>query len=224
MNLSRRIKILWICIWMNRARTSLTILQIDVLGKLVKMALSVGRAKETRRIEAITKAADNLRERANSVISELQTLDRFTEDRKRQVLAAKASLMEEHSYLLTVCRNWVCTSPPGATVLTFVLYRAQINAVRRQRSWNGFSRIVSRISSDNFYWDLLLWLCGCSEAMLGDLNEEYLLRIASDGGAGARAWYCSQAVTTIRDYLWMKIEHLAAVGALIELVGRWFRK
>jgi hypothetical protein len=224
MNLSRRIKILWICLWMKRARTSVAILMIDVLEKLVKLTLSVGGAKERRRIEAITRAADNLRERANFVIPELQTLDRLTEDRKRQVLAAKASLLEEHNYLLTVCRNWVCAPPPGATVLTHVLYRAQIKAAWRQRSWNGFSRIVSRIRSDNFYWDLLLWLCGCSEEMLGDLNEEYLLRIASDGEAGARAWYCGQVVTTMRDYLWMKIEHLAAVGALIDLVGRWFRK
>lgn len=227
MNLSRRIKIVQICLWMHRARTSVTIPMIFTLKKLVHLTLSVGQAKEKRRIEAIKKAADNLSERTNSLMPELRTLNQLTGDRKENVLAARLALLEEYNYLQTICRNWVCAPPPGAGVLMYVLHRAQIKAVRRQRRCHAFSRLVSNISSDNFYWDLLLWLVvpsNHSEELLGDLNEEYLLRIASDGEARARTWYCDQVITTIRDYFWMEIEHLVAVWGLIDLVGRWFRK
>jgi hypothetical protein len=95
-----------------------------------------------------------------------------------------------------------------------------------KRKNDSFSRIVSRIDSDTFYWDLFLWLVvpGDSDTLLGDLNEEYRLRHSTEGEARARAWYRNQASTTFWNYLWKTIERLVAIGTLIDLFSPWFRK
>jgi hypothetical protein len=80
---------------------------------------------------------------------------------------------------------------------------------------------------ENFYWDLLLWFVlpvAYGEELLGDLNEEYLLRLSSEGEGRARTWYRDQVVRTVTDNLWQKLERIAIVGALIDLLDRWFRR
>ena len=89
----------------------------------------------------------------------------------------------------------------------------------------SLSRIASKIDSDTFYWDLLFWLVvpdARVEEMLGDLGEEYLIRASNNEVAKARAWYRHQVVKSASDYFWERIVRIAAVGALIDLIRRWF--
>jgi hypothetical protein len=160
----------------------------------------------------------------DSLMPELQTLNQLTEDRKRQVLAASSSLLQENDNLREIVLNSVSTPAPGTAVLVYMLRRSKIRVERLQRRHASFSRIASSIGSQTFYGDLLLWLAGGSEEMLGCLNEEYQLRISSDGEGNARDWYYDQAIASVRVFLWTKIERLAAVGALIDLISRWFKK
>lgn len=224
MNLRLRVAIAWICVSAMFIRTHISALMTYALHKLVNLTVSVGQAREKRRFKPYKEATDNLRERMNSLMLEFRSIDPLTDERKRQLLAAKSSLLKESDSLLSICKNWTSVPPPGATVLMYVLEHERTKHVRRHRSAQSFSIIVSRISSETFYWDLLLWVAGCREEMLGDLNERYLLRISTHGKAGALAWYCDQAIRTIRDYVWTKIERLAAIGALIDLISRWFKK
>ena len=98
---------------------------------------------------------------------------------------------------------------------------------KQKRRAGSFRVIIDRIDSDTFYYDLLLWILvpvAYGEELLGDLNEEYSLRHSSHGVAGAKAWYRAQVARTLKDYFWSKIERVAAIGTLIDLLDQWFRK
>jgi hypothetical protein len=174
-----------------------------------------------QQLELFRQSSLSFGERCKSLLPELQNFERLTEERKLQVVAARSSLVEEGKNLVAAVRNLAFNPGPGATAIIYVATRAKDKAEGLQRRNESLLRIISRIRDDNFYCDTLLWLVGCREEMLGDLNEEYALRSTSDGKSAANAWYYDQAITTLRDWLWKKIERLAAVGALIDLVSRW---
>ena len=99
--------------------------------------------------------------------------------------------------------------------------------IARQKNSESLQRIIAGITGDLFYRDLALWLIvpgSHSEELLGDLNEEYLLRYSSDSELNARSWYQHQAAMTIKGCIWERIERLAAIGTLVDWVRHWFSR
>ncbi len=224
MNLILRTAIAKICIAVFYVRARTLLFNAKVIMQFSKLSVWIGRARAKRHIKPYREAVDDFQKRSNALLSELKNFNELPENRRQQVLATRSSLMEEAQSLKTIIAKLAPIYNPGATAIVYVANRAMSKVQRLEQRYKSLSRILSTVNSANFYWDVLLWLVGGSEAMLGDLNEEYLLRIANDGEPGARAWYCDQAISTARDYLWKKIERLAAVGALIDLIDRWFKK
>jgi len=98
---------------------------------------------------------------------------------------------------------------------------------RTKQSGDSLIRIISNTDSPTYYWDLLVWLLvpGLhSEELLGDLKEEYLLRLSDSSQSAANAWYQHQVLTTIMQYTWKRIERTAAIATLIDLLHRWLKK
>jgi hypothetical protein len=224
MKLTLRTAITKICFVMFLVRARILLFNAKILQQLSNLSEWIGQARANRKFEPYRKAADNFKKRSAALLSELQNIDGLAENRKQQVLARRSALLEEGKSLKTTIEKLAPVPYPGATAIIYVATRTKNKGERLQRRFNSLLRIISRVSNDNFYWDLLIWLVGGSEEMLGDLNEEYLLRISSSGEPAARAWYCEQAVSSARDYFWSKIERLAAIGALMDLVSRWFKK
>ena len=62
--------------------------------------------------------------------------------------------------------------------------------------------------------------CRC---WLGDLAEEFQLRLVAVGERKAVAWYGEQVRTTVSAHIWQKLERLTAIGTLIDFVSRLLR-
>jgi hypothetical protein len=177
-------------------------------------------------VEAWKKASASWRARCDSFCAECHAIsqagDRPTEVRRQCLLTTQSALLAEHEQLQAAAAE--LKSPAW---MTYMLVYVQDGIFRSGRKREAFLRILSQIENTRtFYWDLLLWLVipsSHSEELLGDLAEEYQLRNATEGEALARAWYGHQVITTLSDRLWKRIERLAAIGTLIDLVGRWFR-
>jgi hypothetical protein len=227
MNLTYRIRISRMALGILNLRRGLLTLKIYALGKLVDLMVTLAQARNKRALETFKKACASYSERNKALLVEVSNLKRLPEDSRRQLLGTVSALQQEGKNLQMAASNWVYPRPMGAAVLDVILTHEHSKAINGKRRCESLSRIISRIKCDTFYWDLLIWFIvpgSRCEELLGDLNEEYLLRILSDGEASARAWYRYQGITTTAHLLWMKIECLAAVGTLIDLVGRWFKR
>jgi hypothetical protein len=78
----------------------------------------------------------------------------------------------------------------------------------------------------SFYLNLFLWLLlptELGETMLGDLREEFPLKIQELGERGARAWYRNQVFSTVKARLWRLIEIGLTLMSLWNFIG-WARK
>jgi hypothetical protein len=222
MNLPRRLRISLISLRILSARRR--VFAPMALNTLVDRALCFMQASNERKFETFKKALASCEERNNALTSEIANLDRLPVDRKRQLLATSSALVLEVKHLQANASKWA--PPKGFTLLNYMVTYLHNRAVNDQRKLQSLSRIISRVECDTFYWDLLLWAVvpgGCSEELLGDLNEEYLLRISTEGEASARAWYRHQVTATVGNYFWRKIERLAAIATLVDLLDRWFK-
>ena len=180
-----------------------------------------------RRAKNFANAATKFNERAGSLLQELKTLERLPKYRQVRVLAVRQALLEEHKHLQVIASNLHYDPAPIMALLMPAFGYVQGRLLKRRRKTASFKKIIDRIDSDTFYWDLLLWLVipvAYGEELLGDLNEEYSDRHSTNGEAGAKAWYRDQVARTLKDCLWKRIERMAAVGTLIDLLDRWFRK
>jgi hypothetical protein len=91
---------------------------------------------------------------------------------------------------------------------------------------DALKRIIRNPGSDTFYCDLLLWLIvpgEHSEELCGDLIEECSLRSSTEGEAAAKAWYRNQVIRSVHDYVWKRLERLAAIKFLMDTIRWWFR-
>jgi hypothetical protein len=225
MNLQRRIRIASMIFGIHRLRTRFWFLMAHLLKIPTKLVVTMIHSTSQRRVKKINRSTAVFQKRVDSILPELRNLNQLTERRRNRVLAERSALLEESEHL----RGQIQApySAPGATALMTAVGYFQIKLADIGRKTTSFSRLISRIDCDTFYGELLLWLvvpCVDSEALTGDLSEEYLLQISTKGEAGAKAWYRYQLATTLRDCLWKKFERLAAIGTLIDLVGRRFRK
>jgi hypothetical protein len=227
MNLSRRSKFIRIGAWIHRVGTCRVALMADVLAAPIPALRKFAQWRFRCRFNTLKDAAAGWQERMNAIMPELQALGSLTGDRKSQVLAARSVLLEEGKRIQLTASTLASYRGPAAAVLVPPLEYLLRKSLDRKRKAESFLKIASRLDSGTFYWDLLLWLMlpgSSSEDALGDLNEEYLLRASTDGEVSARAWYRDQVTGTLKNCVWEKIVRLAALGTLIDLVSRWFRR
>jgi hypothetical protein len=141
---------------------------------------------------------------------------------QKEALLGESKSLDRAASKLRMRHSWA-----RAAVFDYARVSLDEHMVGSKKSRDSFSLIISRIDSPTFYWDLILWLLTpglyCEE-MLGDLNEEYLLRASDEGEASANAWYQHQAIATIMRYCWKRIERIATVATLIDLMERWLKK
>jgi hypothetical protein len=183
--------------------------------------------RKTDKINQLRDTVTIWKKRYSSISAELETLSGETAQRKQEVLAIRASLLEEAKQLKLAASRLGFGLRWGMSVMTYTAMSLEESYLSTKRSGDSLCRIVSKTDSPTFYWDLLLWCLvpGInSEEMLGDLNEEYLLRAFDYGEASAKGWYQHQVVTTIMQYLWKRVERIATIATLIDLVERWLKK
>jgi len=230
MNLRRRVMVCWVASWVIRVRFLWRALMAWLVFIPCHFVIAFARRRSHSRFEAWMKAADSWKTRANSFCAECKLIsqagDRPAEVSRLRLLAT--ALFEEQTRLRATAAELRSPHPIwGSAALTYMLDSSVDGIFRTQRRWKALSRIFSQFAeSHTFYWDVLLCLLipsSHSEELPGDLAEEYQLRNATEGEDFARAWYRRQVITTLRDCLWERIERLAAIGTLVDLVGRWFR-
>ena len=229
MNLKRRLRISWVAVWVIRVRFRCWWLIAHLMAIPCFLTIALMKMKCNYRVEVWKKASASWTARANSFCAECyaasQAGEGHTEVSRQRLLATQSALLAEHERLQEAAAE--LKSDGGSAVMTYMLVSVQDGIFRSARKRKAFLRILSQIeNSPTFYWDLLLWFVTpspYSDDLLGDLSEEYQLRNTIEGDALARAWYGHQVITTLRDFLWKKIERLAAIGTLIDMVGRWFR-
>jgi hypothetical protein len=234
MNVGRRIRISWLAIYFIRARFRVLYVASHALvipAWLVQLQAALTKRKNHRRIAVLKNASDSLTVRFNSFQAEWQVFSQATsgnlEIRRQHLLATQSALLAENGRLQAAVAE-LRSAPAIGAPLAYTLASAKARLLRIQQKRDALAGIMSQIkTSPNFYWDLVLWfvLPGAHvEDQIGDLNEEFLLRNATEGEVQANAWYRRQVTASIMPRLWAKIERLAAIGTLIDFVWRWFRK
>src|SRR6266446_7535483 len=229
MNLKRRLRISWVAVWVIRVPFRCWWLIAHLMAIPCFLTIALMKMKCNYRVEVWKKASASWTARANSLCAECyatsQAGEGHTEVSRQRLLATQSVLLAEHERLQEAAAE--LKSDGGSAVMTYMLVSVQDGIFRSARKRETFLRILSQIeNSPTFYWDLLLWFVtpsSYSDDLLGDLSEEYQLRNAIEGEALARAWYGHQVITTLRDFMWKKIESLAAIRTVIDMVGRWFR-
>jgi hypothetical protein len=168
----------------------------------------------------------HLQRRAAALSEEVKRASHLPEKRQVELRnAAMALRTEANNYCARV--KFRLALPTSLVVIKPVVGYLNQKLLRRQQKMIAFEALISRVDSDTFYFDLILWFflpVDFSEALLGDLNEEYLIRKSTDGPVRARTWYRHQVGTTAKDFLWRKIERLAAIGTLLDLLFRSHKK
>lgn len=188
--------------------------------------------RRTRKLVDVTRSLNGLTERKRSLSAEFKALESDKLPFKNQLVArltAVRAALESEGEALRRKGLWLYRGPYWATSAVWVYAQESLDEyiASAQTSCGSLNRILSRLESPTFYWDLLLWFLipGLrSEELLGDLNEEFLLRLSDEGEANAKAWYQHQAVSTLMRYLWKRVERFAAIATLIDFLDRWLRK
>jgi hypothetical protein len=210
-------------------RVSVVCSGVRFSNKLVK-SRTVSLNQRTRECNEFSGACADWLVRWRSVGIDPTSPDADCENLRPQASTTRAVLMKEREHLLSVAsrlkREPLLLKVTGP-IVEYIKASTGASLLSLGSSLDSLSRIISRTDSETFYWDLLLWLLVPSmriEELLGDLNEEYLLRVSEVSDAEARAWYQYQAVHTIVHYFWKRLERVAAIATLADFVARWFRK
>lgn len=224
----KRIKVASLCVRLQRTRILSCTIFLPALQIATTYLTRLVETRNQRIFEEVKNAAANWQERVATIMPELKILNTLPEHRKSQVLAARSSLLEEYDRFKMLPSKFASQRvPASAMILRPLLTYLQSKIATIQTKTASLKRIIEGIDGNTFYSDLLLWLVtpsGYDEALVGDLKEERVFRSSADGEKSANAWYRHQIKTTLKDLLWTKIQRLAAIGTLIDLIDRWFRK
>ena len=228
-NLARniRIQVVAIILFARRVRTYYLTFFVHVLRVPAEGILKLDKRRSERRFEELQSASSNWHQRVAAVMPELKTLSSVPQHRKSQLLAVRSSLLEESNQLTIFASKLSSHRVFAASIFVPPLTYLQNKFVIMRAKTEFLRRIILGIDSNTFYSDLLLWLVtprGYDEALVGDLKEEHVFRSSADGEKSANAWYRHQITATLKDFLWTKMERVAAIGTLIDLFDRWFRK
>jgi hypothetical protein len=229
MNVQRRLKITSLLVWLKRFRlVRLKLVTMPVLG-VGHLARALVQKRIHRSVKELQKGVEAHRATVASYNAEYQSAlaEGLTEDRRNHLVALRSALLAESQRLRGRCAELQLPHPFfGSAALILILTGTQRKLLSLQRRNEAFGRILSQIeTSETYYWDLLLCVVLPGEYIdeqLGDLNEEYLLRCATEGEIIARAWYCDQVMRSVKDRLLHKIERFVAFGTLIDFAHRWF--
>jgi hypothetical protein len=173
-----------------------------------------------------------LLERKRSLSAEFKAIESDKTPFKNQLVArltAVRAALESEGEALRRKGLWLYRGPYWATSAVWAYAQESLDdqIASVQTSRESLNRILSRLESATFYLDLLLWclISGPhSEELLGDLNEEFLLRLSDEGEVNAKAWYQHQVVSTLMHYLWKRVERIATIATFIDLMERWLKK
>jgi hypothetical protein len=226
MNLKRRVSIVGLFLNLIIARMDVLVFGLRLLTKMIDLRTAFIE-RRTRKVKEIKRSLDSVTQRLRSVTTELETLNGDAEPRKQQLLTARASLLKQGHQLQLAAAKVKIGADWSTAVFGFAETALDQSCLSATMSGDSLCRILSRVESNTFYWDLLLWFLvpgAHSDELLGDLNEEYLLRVSDKGELSAKAWYQHQAVTTIMQYLWKRVERIATVATLIDLIERWLKR
>lgn len=226
MNLKRRHRIAKLAAILIILRANILRVAMQLITSLLDLRTSF-LDRKTRKAEKLGQSVANWQARWNSIAENMKTLNGETELRKQVVLSARTALIEEHKQLQVAASRLKIGLHWGVGILTYTAESLKESYFSTKKHSEAFCRIISRIDSGTFYWDLLLWVLVPelhSEELLGDLNEEYLLRVSEDGELSAKAWYQHQAVATIMQYFWKRVERVVTVATLIDLIERWLKR
>jgi hypothetical protein len=230
MNLKHREKIINLIVRLYGMRVNLSVFVLEFWTKLTDLRAD-SLERDTRKLQDITRSLNSLTNRMQCLTTEFKALNDGGLTNKAltraHLMAKKEELLAEGKYLDRAASKLRRPSWANAAVFDYAQVSIDESIVRSKKSMDSLFRIISRIESPTFYWDLMLWLLTpglYSEEMLGDLNEEYLLRASADGKRNANAWYQHQAIATIARYCWKRAERMATIATLIDLVERWLKK
>ncbi|MDQ1405752.1 MAG: hypothetical protein QOG55_1381 [Acidobacteriaceae bacterium] len=228
-NLARniRIQVVAIILFVRRIRTYYLPFFVHALRVLVEGVIKLDKKRSERRFEELQSASSNWHQRVAAVMPGLKTLNSVPQNRKSQLLAARSSLLEESKQLQIFAAKLSSHRVSAVSIFVPPLTYLQNKFLIKRAKTESLRRIILGIDSNTFYFELLLWLVtssGYDEALVGDLKEERVFRSSADGEESADSWYRHQIKATLKDLLWMKIQRLAAIGTLIDLLDRWFRK
>jgi hypothetical protein len=208
-----------------RARVSVSLLLVRVFQLVTRPLIAFSSAAIGKKILKRKLYVESLGLRADNLIPELRRFKELSTLRQQEVRLARSQLLSDIEAVKVPV-------PPARlptaifSVLSPALHVLKTGFEKRKRRNEALSRIVDNFESATFYGDLLLWMIlpdSFSEEALGDLHEEFEFRALTDKSA-ARAWYRSQVWSTLKSCLWKKVERLAAIGTIIDLIVRALRK
>jgi hypothetical protein len=221
-----RIKMLRIAVSVIRFRFSCLMVKARAMEPTVNLVCWVSKIRTHRKVEILIADCDNCVERSTSIQNQLRTIGSLNQEQRQNLLAAASAMRKESEYLQGRCSTFASPRPLGANTLTYVLGHLKYSLINLGRKNESLKGITLNIESDTFFCDVLLWLIvpsAHSEELIGDLNEEYRLRISTEGEADAKAWRRDQVIKSVRDYLWKRLERLAALKFLIDCIRWCFR-
>jgi hypothetical protein len=187
---------------------------------------AVARSVNGRRVARLTRAAAQLKQRSDALLPVLRSLKQLPETERAMVLGDYGRLQQESKTMVAVLTSFTPYTPPGEGVLRGAVRRARRSHARLVSRLESLRKIGEGINGETFYWELALWVAVPGihgDELLGDLAEEYLLRCSRHGASAAFEWYREQALSTVRDCLWKRIQRIASLGAFIDLILRWMR-
>jgi len=165
-----------------------------------------------------------LNRRAYELRSQLEKLKGLPPLRQQEVLAL-------HSALITDLEHFRAKSsrlkvPVSVRAMASVAQHLKNTFERRLREYESFQKLAARVDSETYYLDLLLWFVLPSdfvEEALGDLTEEYLIRSEPVGPSQAQAWYRRQVHDSVKVCFWRKLERIAVIGTIVDLLIKLVR-
>jgi hypothetical protein len=181
---------------------------------------TIGKSREKRK-----QCQDALVQRANNLLPELHKFKELSSLRQNEVKIARSQLLADFEAMKAAAPPFRMAKAM-LTVLSPVAHGLNSRCGKRTRGVEALKRILERIDSATFYGDLLLWMAlpdSFGEEVLGDLNEEFELR-ASANRSAAQAWYRGQVWSTLKSCMWRKVERLAAIVTIVDLIVRSRRK
>jgi len=173
--------------------------------------------RRTQKIELLKEQVARHTTRTNSFCIACKTglpPDKFT--------AEKSYLLSESNRLRTDALALTIPNPGVVCVAEWLQRR--VNRFLRKDQVLG--RLLKNIeTSPTFFADLLIWAVvpsPYSEELTGDLEEEYCLRVLTDGELEARAWHREQVVSTVAAYMADKAKRLLSIVRLLRHFRRIF--
>lgn len=221
---SRRIKFAKILFTVySTPSTYLALLILAVVPRARRLTHLLAMRME-RKAAAIGEMYSQITRRAVDITPQLKKLEGLPPLRQKEILAQRSALIADLEFCRA--RHSRLKVPVSVRALSSVTQHLHETFERRLREYDSFQKLAQRVDSETYYLDLLLWLVLPSdfgEQALGDLNEEYLIRSETLGPSQAQAWYRRQVRDSVKACFWRKLERIAVIGTIVDLLMKLIR-